>query len=110
MLKNEVATCFSKIYEKLRNSGRIQSRVDLANQTGISAQTLNEIAHGRQYVTYEQIVKICTLFPEIQPNDFFATNGATPKVQDNSDLVRVLHEKDTQIGRLIAMLEKRMSV
>ena len=109
MLKKNVALCFSKIYEKLRTSGKIQSRVDLANQTGISAQTLNGIAHGTQYVTFEQIHKICTIFPEIQPNDFFGLSGEASKVQDSSELLRVVQEKDSQIGRLIAMLEKKMT-
>lgn len=108
MLKDESSACFLKIYERLKKSGKIKSRADFAEKLGISAQTLNNISHGVQYATYEQIKKICADFPEVQPNDFFNFSyDASGNTQRPIDVLSIINEKDRQMSKLIALLEKR---
>ena len=119
MKKYDASDCLLEIYQKLFFMGKVRSRRDFAQKTGLLPATVNEIVAKRQNVTVTQIYKICMAFPEIQPNDFFKlpnTKEATNIIQGNNNhdnvqndlgsIKELIAEKDKQINLLIEMLAK----
>lgn len=118
MKKYDASDCLLEVYQKLFFMGKVRSRRDFAKKTGLLPATVNEIVAKRQNVTTTQIYKICTAFPEIQPNDFFKLpnkkevntniingNNNHDNVQnDLGSIKELIAEKDKQINLLIEML------
>lgn len=120
MEKYDASSCLFEVYQKLFFMGKVRSRADFAKKAGLLPATVNEIVAKRQNVTVTQIYKICSTFPEIQPNDFFKLPGTKEvntnvihgnnnhnNIQNDLASIRELVEaKDRQINLLIEMLAK----
>lgn len=112
---------FSGVYDKLINTEQISNKADFAKKIGVGASTISEILGERQGVTVDLIQKICAVFEDVSPADFFdwkgnanvvsgnyntSVAGNGNKVNSETDkFLDLLKKKDEQIDRLITIIE-----